>query len=77
MTTQTAERKELHQVIDALPDHSVMAMLEFVKSLRPNVEAALTGIEATRAAIAEIRAGRGKRFDSIDALMADLHNDED
>ena len=37
----------------------------------------LTGIEATRAAIAEIRAGKGKTFDNIDDLMADLHNDDE
>jgi DNA-damage-inducible protein J len=27
----------------------------------------------TRKAIAELEAGKGKRFDSVDALMADLH----
>jgi len=37
----------------------------------------LTGIAATRAAIAEIRAGGGKTFDSVDDLMADLHNDDE
>lgn len=31
---------------------------------------------ATRAAIAELESGRGKAFDSVDALMADL-NEED
>jgi len=30
----------------------------------------------TRAAIAELEAGKGKRFTSVDALMADLHADD-
>ena len=30
----------------------------------------------TRAAIAELEAGKGKRFASVDALMADLHADD-
>ena len=31
---------------------------------------------ATRNAIAELEAGKGKRFDSVDDLMADLHADD-
>ena len=31
---------------------------------------------ATRAAIAELEAGKGKRFASVDDLMADLHADD-
>ena len=31
---------------------------------------------ATRKAIAELEAGKGKRFDSVDDLMADLHADD-
>lgn len=30
----------------------------------------------TRQAIAELEAGKGKRFDSVDALMADLNADD-
>lgn len=30
----------------------------------------------TRQAIAELEAGKGKRFEGIDALMADLHADD-
>ena len=30
----------------------------------------------TRAAIAELEAGKGKRFDSVEALMADLNADD-
>jgi DNA-damage-inducible protein J len=30
----------------------------------------------TRKAMAELEAGKGKRFDSVDALMADLHADD-
>ena len=38
MPTQTAERMKLHQAIEALPDDSVTAMLDFVKNLQPNIE---------------------------------------
>jgi DNA-damage-inducible protein J len=31
---------------------------------------------ATRDAIAELEAGKGEQFDTIDALMADLHADD-
>jgi DNA-damage-inducible protein J len=31
---------------------------------------------ATRKAIAELEAGKGKRFNSVDALMADLHEND-
>jgi DNA-damage-inducible protein J len=31
---------------------------------------------ATRKAIAELEAGKGKRFTSVDALMADLHKND-
>lgn len=31
---------------------------------------------ATREAIAELEAGKGKRFSSVDDLMADLHADD-
>lgn len=30
----------------------------------------------TRQAMAELEAGQGKRFDSVEALMADLHADD-
>lgn len=30
----------------------------------------------TRKAVADLRAGKGKRFTSVDALMADLHADD-
>ena len=33
--------------------------------------------ETTIAAMRDARAGKGKRFDSIEALMADLHSDDD
>ena len=37
MTTQTAERKELQQVIDTLPDDRVVAALDLIMELRlPN-----------------------------------------
>ena len=67
MTTQTAERQELYKMIDTLPDDSVIVTLDFVKNLRdeqPNAE--------TRAAIAELRAGKGEKV-TIDQIMAELN----
>ena len=37
MQTHTAERRELHQTIDVLPDESITAMLGFIRSLQPHV----------------------------------------
>ena len=39
MLTQTIERQELQQVIDTLPDDSVVAILDLIKSLRRSNEA--------------------------------------
>ena len=36
MATQTVERQKLYQVIDALPEDGVIAVLDFVNNLRPN-----------------------------------------
>ena len=38
MMTQTVERRELYKVIDALPDDSVVAMLDFIRSLRLSIK---------------------------------------
>ena len=37
MPTQTAERRELYKMIDTLPDDSVTAIRDLIRSLRPNV----------------------------------------
>ena len=69
MTIQTAERQELQQVIDALPEDSVMVTLDFVKGLhneQPNAE--------TVAAIEECRARRGKRASSIEEFFEAMHH---
>jgi antitoxin component of RelBE/YafQ-DinJ toxin-antitoxin module len=71
MTTQTVERQDLHQAIDALPDEAIAEAARYIESLQevPNAE--------TIAAIEELRAGKGKKFHSIEALMADLHDEND
>ena len=38
MLTHTAERQELSQAIDALPDNSAIAILDLIKSPQPNSE---------------------------------------
>ena len=69
MTTQTAERKELQRVIDALPDDRVIVTLDFVMNLRdeqPNAE--------TRAAMAELRAGKGETvtMEELKAMLDEI-----
>ena len=69
MTTQTAERQELHQVIDTLPDDRVVVMLDFAKNLHseiPNAE--------TREAMAELRAGGGETvtMDELKAMLDEI-----
>ena len=84
MQTQIAERQELHQTIDMLPDDSVLAILKLIKSLKPSVKTQqddgcsqhIPNAE-TRAAMAELQAGKGKKFSSIEVLMADLHDEND
>ena len=49
----------------------------YIKEKNGHDDKELTGIAATRAAIAEIRAGGGNTFDSVDDLMADLYNDDE
>ena len=80
MTTQTAERQELQRVIDALSDDRVEAMLNFIRSLRPDTEAAewIDPIETgawnaeTMAAIKELDEGGGTRYSSAEELFKDL-----
>ncbi len=78
MTAQTMGRQEIFHQIDALPDSAMSALAEFVSFLQyredgkehiPNAE--------TIAAIEELRAGKGKKFSSIEALMRDLHDESD
>jgi hypothetical protein len=72
MFTQTLERQELQRVIDTLPDDRVIAVLDYAKNYCPHIPNA-----ETREAIAELRAGKGKKFTSLEALMADLHDESD
>ena len=39
MTTLTAERQELYKMIDTLPDDSVIAMRDLIRSLRSGIKA--------------------------------------
>ena len=85
MQTQTTERRELLQEIEALSNDSVIAILNLIKSLKPITETAQntddfssrTPNAETRAAMAELRTGKGKKFSNIEALMADLHDGND
>ena len=82
MLTQTPERQELQQIIDTLSDDRVMAALDFFKGGQPYTETDdgyLPHVpnEKTASAIREGQTGNVKRFNSIDALLADLRNDND
>ena len=75
MITQTAERQELYEMIDTLPDDSVIAMRDLIRSLRPSTDDGyLPHIPnaATAAAIREGRAGKREKT-TIDQIMAELN----
>ena len=80
MQTQTTERQELHRVIDMLPENSVLAMLDLIKSLQQNTETVdwVDPIEIgawnteTLDAIRDIKEGKVKCFESKEALFKDL-----
>ena len=64
MSIQTAERRELHKMIDTLPDEGVAAALDGYLPHIPNAE--------TAAAIREGRAGNREKV-TIDQIMAELN----
>jgi hypothetical protein len=78
MRTQTAERQELYRIIDTLPDEAIPHLAPYIAFLKHEYEsrdieeAELTGIAATRAAIAELRAGKGEKV-TIEQIMAELN----
>ena len=80
MTTHTAERQELYKMIDTLPDDSVIAMRDFIRSLLPNAETTewVDPIETgtwnaeTMAAIKELDEGGGTRYSSAEELFKAL-----
>ena len=73
MTTATAERKTLHQTIDTLSDEAITRLVPYVVSLQHKYkDAELTGAAATRAAIDELRSGKGERV-TIEQLMTELN----
>ncbi|GHV47117.1 hypothetical protein FACS1894204_10080 [Synergistales bacterium] len=73
MTTATLERNALHQTIDTLSDEAITRLVPYVISLQREYEdAELTGAAGTRAAIDELRSGKGERV-TIEQLMAELN----
>ena len=59
----------------SISDAIRMLMLRVAEERRMPFEIRVPN-EATRAAILESEQGGGKRFSSVDALMADLHEDD-
>jgi hypothetical protein len=78
MLTHIAERQELHRVIDALPDDTVMDMLDIAKSLYPHEARTDDGClphipnAETAAAIREGRTGNREKV-TIEQIMAELN----
>ena len=80
MLTQTAERQELHKVIDMLSDKRAEDMLKIAKILQWHfedddwVDPIETGTwnAETLEAIREVEEGRAERFESKEALFKDL-----
>ncbi|MDR3280896.1 MAG: hypothetical protein LBT23_10320 [Synergistaceae bacterium] len=90
MTTQTEElspattTQSLFRGISELSDEGLRKLAEYVRRL--NEEQEIAALEAkygttpnveTIAAIEELRAGKGKRFNNIDELMANLLDEND
>jgi hypothetical protein len=76
--------QEILRGISALPNESIPKLADYVKGLAEDAE--ITALEAkygttpnaeTLAAMEEARDGKGKRFSSINELMADLHDEND
>jgi hypothetical protein len=66
MTTQTVERRGLHQVIDTLPDEAIAKVIHYIASLREEPNA------RTLESMQELSEGRGKRYASAEAMFEDL-----
>jgi hypothetical protein len=76
MTTVTAERQELYQVIDTLPDDRLVIALDFMKGLRdecPNDETAAVIADALAGNVNSART----RQDFFDAMHRDNGDEED
>lgn len=73
-----ATKQQASETLDAMgltvSDAIRLLMLRIVDEQRLPFEIKVPNKE-TRAAIAELEAGKGKSFDSIDVLMADLNAD--
>ena len=73
-----ATKQQASETLDAMgltvSDAIRLLMLRIVDEQRLPFEIKVPNKE-TRAAIAELEAGKGKSFDSVDALMADLNAD--
>jgi predicted transcriptional regulator len=81
MQTHTAERQELHKTIDALPNESVIAILDLIRSLRNDIEIHYSDgylphipNEETLAAMAELRAGKGETvtMEELKAMLDEI-----
>jgi hypothetical protein len=77
MTTQTIDREELYQTIDGLPDDAVERLASYAAFLRYENDKPHIPNTETAAAIRDGRAGKVKSFHNVDALLADLRNDND
>ena len=60
----------------SIPDAIRLLMRRIADEGRLPFEVKVPNRTTTRQAIAELEAGQGQRFNSIDELMADLHADD-
>lgn len=73
MNTQTID---LQEAAEGLSDTAKEKVLHYISFLRYEEGARIPNAE-TIAAIEELRAGKGKKFSSIESLMQDLHDEND
>ena len=73
--TKERAREALEDMGLSISDAIRLLMLRIAVERRLPFEVRVPN-ETTRDAIAELEAGKGKRFSSVEALMADLHADD-
>ncbi|GHV32066.1 hypothetical protein FACS1894167_14930 [Synergistales bacterium] len=89
----SAERQDLHRLIDVLPDRAIYKITGYIERMREEDDAEFEAIGAEiaaleakygttpnaklRASIEELRAGGGIEFSSAEDVMAYLNDDSD
>ena len=74
MTTQISIREDFCRRVLELPDEGFFQIKQYLDDILPHILSSHIPNAETQEAIAELLAGKGKRFSSIEDLIADLHD---